>query len=431
MPSTTRLPRHLCQAARVLGRRLAGDRCWSRSRPTTSASPRRSRSPTSATTSARSPPSPTTTSCSPPSAGQRRERSSRLLGDRSRHGTRRAVSDSSFVAFAALRGDLRGGERHLLRHLRRLPHLSAARARRQPADAELVGRGATDTAASSWRWSGCRSSTPCSSKPPSVSSGRKPSAASTTLALLPLGVWLILGVYGFSAAWTTRQDRRIAENPHWVLISSWWQVVSGDGTVRLTDRIPRRRSRGFRSDRPRPPSPASIVRQVAKRSAERSPLPSPECHRRRPRIGRRAVGRTEWRAVRLHAGPQGGIGARARRRQFLCAHRPQLEFAGGDPSFRLSRSSAFRDVTEEYPQLPGTSLASVFRDRGYRTAFVTPSDLTWAEWGPFLKGRGFGELRDHAPARVPVDFFLGRRGPLHGGRDDRLHHAGTRRVRSS
>ena len=28
----------------------------------------------------------------------------------------------------------------------------------------------------------------------------------TTLALLPLGAWLVLGVYGFSLDWTTRQD---------------------------------------------------------------------------------------------------------------------------------------------------------------------------------------------------------------------------------
>jgi arylsulfatase A-like enzyme len=62
----------------------------------------------------------------------------------------------------------------------------------------------------------------------------------------------------------------------------------------------------------------------------------------------------------------------------------------------------FRDVTEEYPQLSGTSLAAVFQDRGYRTAFVTPSDLSWAAWGAFLEGRGFAELRDHRQLGCPV-----------------------------
>ena len=55
----------------------------------------------------------------------------------------------------------------------------------------------------------------------------------------------------------------------------------------------------------------------------------------------------------------------------------------------------FGDLTEEYPHLAGTSLAAVFHDRGYRTAFVTPSDLRWAGWNTFLAGRGFGEVRDY------------------------------------
>ena len=55
----------------------------------------------------------------------------------------------------------------------------------------------------------------------------------------------------------------------------------------------------------------------------------------------------------------------------------------------------FRELTEEYPRLPGTSLAALFRDRAYRTAFVTPSDLSWADWETFLTGRGFGDVRDY------------------------------------
>ena len=54
----------------------------------------------------------------------------------------------------------------------------------------------------------------------------------------------------------------------------------------------------------------------------------------------------------------------------------------------------FRDTTDEYPHLPGTSLASVFEQRGYRTTFVTPSDLSWAGWSMFLDGRGFHDILD-------------------------------------
>jgi len=59
----------------------------------------------------------------------------------------------------------------------------------------------------------------------------------------------------------------------------------------------------------------------------------------------------------------------------------------------------FRDFTEEYPQVERTSLAAVFRDRGYRTAFMTSSDLTWAGWDVFLPSRGFAVVKDdHALA---------------------------------
>jgi arylsulfatase A-like enzyme len=61
----------------------------------------------------------------------------------------------------------------------------------------------------------------------------------------------------------------------------------------------------------------------------------------------------------------------------------------------------FRDVTEQYPRLAGTSLGTVLRDRGYRTAFITPSDLRWAGWATFLNGRGFDELHDAADLPCP------------------------------
>ena len=55
----------------------------------------------------------------------------------------------------------------------------------------------------------------------------------------------------------------------------------------------------------------------------------------------------------------------------------------------------FQDITDEYPTLPGASLAEVFRARGARTAFVTSSSLTWGHWADFLARRGFDELRDY------------------------------------
>jgi hypothetical protein len=91
-------------------------------------------------------------------------------------------------------------------------------------------------------------------------------------AFIPLGVWLL--VFTILAAWTTRQDHRIAENPHWVLVSSWWEVVTGGGTIRMTDKFSAAdadfdpvglRQGSYRYD----------CRQVAKRSAKGCRATSP------------------------------------------------------------------------------------------------------------------------------------------------------------
>jgi len=206
------------------------------------------------------------------------------------------------------------------------------------------------------------------------------------ITFLPLGAWLILGAYGFSLGWTTRQDRRIAENPHWVLISSWWQVVSGDGIVRLTDEFPAADLKDFDPIGPRPAAvaerPANVIVVVLESVAAR------------------------W--AGLNGGPYDSTPVlKAESSRALVADNFYAHIGRSSNSLVSILLSAypklgFRDVTEEYPQLSGTSLASVFRDRGYRTAFVTPSDLSWAEWGPFLEGRGFAELRDHHQLGCPV-----------------------------
>jgi hypothetical protein len=47
--------------------------------------------------------------------------------------------------------------------------------------------------------------------------------------------------YAYAREWTTRQDRRIAENAHWVLASSVIRSAVSDDTVSLDDELRRRR----------------------------------------------------------------------------------------------------------------------------------------------------------------------------------------------
>jgi phosphoglycerol transferase MdoB-like AlkP superfamily enzyme len=210
-----------------------------------------------------------------------------------------------------------------------------------------------------------------------------------------LGAWLIFGLHGFSTKWATRQGWRIAENPHWVLLSSWWRVTSGDGTVRLPDQFPAADLTDFDPVGLRPPPSAPMPGQISRSRVRTVAVQRP------PNVILVVLESVAARWAGLNGGPYDSTptlkaeSARALVADNFYAHAGRSSSALMAMLLSAYPKLGFRDVTEEYPQLPGTSLASMFRDRGYHTAFVTPSDLSWAEWGPFLKRRGFGEIRDY------------------------------------
>jgi len=218
-----------------------------------------------------------------------------------------------------------------------------------------------------------------------------------TVLCAALGIWVVFGQHSFATEWSTRQGRRIAENPHWVLLSSWWHAVSGDRAVRISERFAADDLLDFQPAGLRqPPPPVEIIRKLSRwRPATKASAP-----RRPPNVilivlesvGERwtSLGDTLYdttptlKAESAHALVVDNFYAHIGRSSnslsaILLSAFPRLDF---------------RDLTEEYPRLPGTSLAAVFHERGYRTNFVTASDLTWAGWDTFLDERGFDQLRD-------------------------------------
>ena len=213
-----------------------------------------------------------------------------------------------------------------------------------------------------------------------------------------LVVWVMAGQQSFARDWTTRRDRQVAANAQIVFVSSWWQAVTGGGAVRMAGsftagdladfeprlhallRAPVFQALGTRSIAPRrPPNVILIVLEsVAARWAglNRGPYDST------PKLKAESSRGLVFDNFYAHIGRSSNSLA-----SILLSTFPKLDFG---------------DLTEEYPRLPGTSLASVFRDRGYRTAFVTPSDLDWAEWGTFLDRRGFGDVVDHHQLPCPT-----------------------------
>ncbi len=216
------------------------------------------------------------------------------------------------------------------------------------------------------------------------------------IAFASLGLWVILGQYAFSTEWATRQDRRIADNPQWVFISSWWQAVSGERTVRMTDRFPAGDLSDFEPVGQRAPSAATVLRRIsAAPDVRKAAAP------RAPNVIIVVLESVAARWASLNSGLYDATpNLKAESAHGLVVDNFYAHIGRSSNSLAAMLLSTypklgFRDLTEEYPRLPGTSLVSVFRDRGYRTAFMTPSDLSWAGWDSFLQQHGFEQLRDY------------------------------------
>ena len=205
-------------------------------------------------------------------------------------------------------------------------------------------------------------------------------------------IWIVVGQRTFVSEWATHYDWRIADNAPWVLASTWWQAMTtGERVVQLTDQFvaadladfepigqrspplriapPRRRAGAGRAARP-PNVILLVLESVAARWTSFGGR-----YDTTPTLQAEAAHATVFDNLYAHVGRSSNSLA-----AILLSVYPRL---------------GFRDFTEEYPRVRRTSLASVFRDRAYRTAFLTPSDLSWAGWDTFLHTRGFDEVRDY------------------------------------
>jgi phosphoglycerol transferase MdoB-like AlkP superfamily enzyme len=220
-----------------------------------------------------------------------------------------------------------------------------------------------------------------------------------------LVVWIAVGHHAYASDWVTHYDWRIADNAPWVLAVSWWQASNAERPVRLADtfsagdltdfepigqRTPRAAaptSRPSRAVRSAPPSrtaggrPLNVLVIVLESVAERW-TSFGGIYDTTPNLVKESGRGLVVDHFYAHVGRSSNSLA-----ALLLSVYPKLNF---------------RDFTEEYPRVERTSLASMFHDRGYRTAFMTPSDMSWAGWGTFLPARGFDEVRDqHALACSP------------------------------
>jgi arylsulfatase A-like enzyme len=207
--------------------------------------------------------------------------------------------------------------------------------------------------------------------------------------------WTVVGVGMWEQKWRTRPDRRVGANSEWVFLTSWWQALGRAITVRMPEQYPTGDLDDFAPIGARHVLPAAIMR------AEAALDPHLRAARRPPNV---ILVVLESVAARW-TGVNGGTYETTPTLRAESAHGAVFENAYA----HIGRSSNslvaillstypkldFREITEQFPDLPGTSLASVFKERGYRTAFMTPSDLSWAGWDRFLDRRGFVDVLDY------------------------------------
>ena len=220
---------------------------------------------------------------------------------------------------------------------------------------------------------------------------RGPKWRPPAIACALLIVWVAAGQQWFALEWTTRRDRQVANNAPWVFAASWWQAFAGDGVVRMAESFRAEDLADFEPLRAAlmrgPLSQAGTVRLLAAR--------------RPPNVILIVLESVAARWAGLNHGPYDSTptlkteAARGIVFDNFYAHIGRSSNSLGSILLSTYPKLDFSDLTQEYPRLPGTSLASVFHDRGYRTAFVTPSDLDWADWRTFLARRGFDDVIDH------------------------------------
>ena len=217
-------------------------------------------------------------------------------------------------------------------------------------------------------------------------------------ALAMLVVWVLAGQLSFAREWTTRRDRQVAANAQWVFVSSWWEAIAGDGAVRMAGTFTADDLADFEPLRKAPLRGPLAQARGARLAAARRP----------PNVVLIVLESVAARWAGLNRGPYDSTPALAAESGHgivfdnFYAHIGRSSNSLGSILLSVFPKLDFSDLTEEYPRLPGTSIASVFRDRGYRTAFVTPSDLDWADWRTFLDGRGFDEVMDHHQLPCPT-----------------------------
>jgi len=222
--------------------------------------------------------------------------------------------------------------------------------------------------------------------------------------LLQLASILILLLYASLAHRTAvvnwrvnRDDRRIAENPHYTLLASTITELLGGRSPHLKETFP--------------PDDVNDFLLVSQRPAGAPPTPN------LPRGPRNVIvvvlESVSTQHMSLYGSPfktTPNLDAEAANSLVfdnVYAHFTNTANAVAAMLLSIYPPMTWREYTVERPDLPGHTVAQSLKPLGYRTAFISGGDNQYANQLNFLKNRGFDTIWDCRDTGRPRDFSWG------------------------
>ena len=215
-----------------------------------------------------------------------------------------------------------------------------------------------------------------------------------------LTVWVAAGHYAYVTEFDSRVDHRVAESPHWAIAASTWQAIEDGGFVRMDGTYTPDDFADFDPPKARQSQTASLASKVIRRATAAVDARATAA-RRPPNVVLIVLESVAARWTSLHNPVYATTPTlKAESARSAVADNFYAHIGRSSNSMVSMLMSAypkldFRELTEQYPDFPGTSLATMLRSRGYRTAFITPSDMEWAGWRGFLGSHGFDDVMDY------------------------------------
>jgi arylsulfatase A-like enzyme len=206
--------------------------------------------------------------------------------------------------------------------------------------------------------------------------------------------WVFYGRHHLATGWSERIDRRIAENPHVTFIASAVRAWVGEAPIAFAEPVIDHDLEDFRTVGERG---SRMVTAGLLRSASLD-VARPQHRGKIRNVVLVVMESVSARSLELYGSPYPATPTLTEEARhalvFNSFYSPAGRSSDALASILLSihpRMSS-RDLTSDFPGLPGATLADSLKTHGYRTAFLTSSDLGWANWRGFLTGRGFDSI---------------------------------------